>query len=156
MANRKTTAEELEQLSTADNIRLILGFVLMLIGAFLFSSIVSYIFYWAEDMSAIAEIDVPMANPEFKNICGRGGALVAHHLVGGGFGLFAVVISFIFLVFGWRLFRYKPLRLYRFLMIFSLMLVLGSLTMGYITGLYVKATQSQQRLTFILYHLLMI
>ena len=134
MANRKTTAEELEQLSTADNIRLILGFVLMLIGAFLFSSIVSYIFYWAEDMSAIAEIDVPMANPEFKNICGRGGALVAHHLVGGGFGLFAVVISFIFLVFGWRLFRYKPLRLYRFLMIFSLMLVLGSLTMGYIFG----------------------
>ena len=134
MANRKTTAEELEQLSTADNIRLILGFVLMLIGAFLFSSIVSYIFYWAEDMSAIAEIDVPMANPEFKNICGQGGALVAHHLVGGGFGLFAVVISFIFLVFGWRLFRYKPLRLYRFLMIFSLMLVLGSLTMGYIFG----------------------
>ena len=134
MANRKTTAEELEQLSTADNIRLILGFVLMLIGAFLFSSIVSYIFYWAEDMSAIAEIDVPMANPEFKNICGRGGALAAHHLVGGGFGLFAVVISFIFLVFGWRLFRYKPLRLYRFLMIFSLVLVLGSLTMGYIFG----------------------
>ena len=125
---------ELEQLSTADNIRLISGFVLMLIGAFLFSSIVSYIFYWAEDMSAIAEIGVPMANPEFHNICGQGGALVAHRLVGGGFGLFAVVISFIFLVFGWRLFRYKPLRLYRYLLIFSLVLVLGSLTMGYIFG----------------------
>ena len=125
---------ELEQLSTADNIRLISGFVLMLIGAFLFSSIVSYIFYWAEDMSAIAEIGVPMANPEFHNICGQGGALVAHRLVGGGFGLFSVVISFIFLVFGWRLFRYQPLRLYRYLMIFSLVLVLGSLTMGYIFG----------------------
>ena len=125
---------ELEQLSTADNIRLISGFVLMLIGAFLFSSIVSYLFYWAEDMSAIAEIGVPMASPEFKNICGQGGALVAHRLVGGGFGLFAVVISFIFLVFGWRLFRYKPLRLYRVLMIFALVLVLGSLTMGYIFG----------------------
>ena len=125
---------ELEQLSTADNIRLISGFVLMLIGAFLFSSIVSYIFYWAEDMSAIAEIGVPMANPEFHNICGQGGALVAHRLVGGGFGLFAVVISFIFLVFGWRLFRYQPLRLYRYLLIFSLVLVLGSLTMGYIFG----------------------
>ena len=134
MANKKDRVEELDQLSTADNIRLISGFVLMLIGAFLFSSIVSYIFYWAEDMSAIAEIGVPMANPEFNNICGRGGALVAHRLVGGGFGLFAVVISFIFLVLGWRLFRYKPLRLYRFLLIFSLVLVLGSLTMGYIFG----------------------
>ena len=134
MSNKKTQAEELEQLSTRDNIRLISGFVLMLIGAFLFSSIVSYIFYWAEDMSAIAEIGVPMATPEFNNICGQGGALVAHRLVGGGFGLFAIVISFVFLVLGWRLFRYKPLRLYRFLMIFSLVLVLGSLTMGYIFG----------------------
>ena len=134
MAKKEDKITELEQLSTADNIRLISGFVLMLIGAFLFSSIVSYIFYWAEDMSAIAEIGVPLASPEFSNICGKGGALVAHRLVGGGFGLFAVVISFIFLVLGWRLFRYKPLRLYRFLLIFSLVLVLGSLTMGYIFG----------------------
>ena len=132
--DKQDIVEELDQLSTSDNIRLISGFVLMLIGAFLFSSIVSYIFYWAEDMSAIAEIGVPMATPEFNNICGKGGALVAHRLVGGGFGLFALVISFIFLVLGWRLFRYKPLRLYRFLLIFSLVLVLGSLTMGYIFG----------------------
>ena len=133
--NKATNTErELDQLSTSDNIRLISGFVLMLIGAFLFSSMVSYLFYWAEDMSAIAEIGVPMATPEFNNICGQGGALMAHRLVGGGFGIFAVVISFVFLVFGWRLFRYKPLRLYRYLMIFSLVLVLGSLTMGYLFG----------------------
>lgn len=132
--NNRDTEREYEQLSTADNIRLIAGFVLMLIGAFLFSSIVSYLFYWAEDMSAIAEIGVPMAHPEFNNICGQLGAQVAHRLVGGGFGLFAVAISFIFLIMGWRLFRYKPLKLYRFLLILSLVLVLGSLTMGYIFG----------------------
>ena len=130
----KDMEQDYEQLSTMDNIRLIAGFVLMLIGAFLFSSIVSYLFYWAEDMSAIAEIGVPMANPEFSNICGQWGAQVAHRLVGGGFGVFAVVISLIFLILGWRLFRYKPLKLYRFLLIFSLVLVLGSLTMGYIFG----------------------
>ena len=132
MSNKRTNAEEAEQLSTMDNIRLISGFVLMLIGAFLFSSIVSYIFYWKEDMSAIAEIGVPMASPEFNNLCGQGGALVADRLVGGGFGIFALVIAVIFLVVGWRLFRYRKLRLYRFLLIFSLVLVLGSLTMGYI------------------------
>ena len=132
--NNRDTEREYEQLSTADNIRLIAGFVLMLIGAFLFSSIVSYLFYWAEDMSAIAEIGVPMAHPEFNNICGQLGAQVAHRLVGGGFGLFAVALSFIFLIMGWRLFRYKPLKLYRFLLILSLVLVLGSLTMGYIFG----------------------
>ena len=133
MKNRDRV-EEYEQLSTMDNIRLIAGFVLMLIAAFLFSSIVSYLFYWAEDMSAIAEIGVPMANPEFNNICGQLGAQVAHRLVGGGFGLFAVALSFIFLIMGWRLFRYKPLKLYRFLLILSLVLVLGSLTLGYIFG----------------------
>ena len=132
--DKRERVEEYEQLSTADNIRLIAGFVLILIGAFLFSSIVSYLFYWAEDMSAIAEIGVPMATPEFNNICGRGGALVAHRLVGEGFGLFAVAISFLFLILGWRLFRYKPLKIYRFLLILSLVLVLGSLTMGYIFG----------------------
>ena len=132
--DKRERVEEYEQLSTADNIRLIVGFVLILIGAFLFSSIVSYLFYWAEDMSAIAEIGVPMATPEFNNICGRGGALVAHRLVGEGFGLFAVAISFLFLILGWRLFRYKPLKIYRFLLILSLVLVLGSLTMGYIFG----------------------
>ena len=132
--DKRERVEEYEQLSTADNIRLIAGFVLILIGAFLFSSIVSYLFYWAEDMSAIAEIGVPLATPEFNNICGRGGALVAHRLVGEGFGLFAVAISFLFLILGWRLFRYKPLKIYRFLLILSLVLVLGSLTMGYIFG----------------------
>ncbi|MBO7234983.1 MAG: DNA translocase FtsK [Alistipes sp.] len=132
--DKRERVEEYEQLSTADNIRLIAGFVLILIGAFLFSSIVSYLFYWAEDMSAIAEIGVPMATPEFNNICGRGGALVAHRLVGEGFGLFAVAISLLFLILGWRLFRYKPLKIYRFLLILSLVLVLGSLTMGYIFG----------------------
>ena len=126
--------QDYDQLSTMDNIRIIVGFVLIMIGAFLFFSILSYLFYWAEDMSAIAEIGVPMATPEFNNICGQWGAQVAHRLVGGGFGVFAVVISLIFLILGWRLFRYKPLKLYRFLLIFSLVLVLGSLTMGYIFG----------------------
>ena len=131
MASKKTTAEVADQVSTVDNIRLISGFVLMLIGAFLFASIVSYILYWAEDMSAIAEIDSPLGTPKFNNICGQNGALVAHYLVGKGFGIFAIVISLVFLVLGWRLFRYEPLRLYRFLLIFSLVLVLGSLTMAY-------------------------
>ena len=40
----------------------------------------------------------------------------------------------IFAVVGWRLFRYKPLRLHRFLLIFGLVLVLGSLTLGFIFG----------------------
>ena len=106
----------------------------MLIGAFLFCSIVSYIFYWKQDMSALAELGHPMSNPQFSNICGEWGAKVANALVGKGFGLFAIVFPLIMSVIGWRLFRYKRLRLHRFLLIFSLVLVLGSLTLGFVFG----------------------
>ena len=123
-----------QELTTADNIRLIAGFVFMLIGAFLFCSIVSYIFYWKQDMSALAELGHPMSNPQFSNICGEWGAKVANALVGKGFGLFAIVFPLIMSVIGWRLFRYKRLRLHRFLLIFSLVLVLGSLTLGFVFG----------------------
>ena len=126
------SAETQQGVSTMDNIRLIAGFIFMLIGAFLFCSIVSYIFYWRQDMSALAELGRPMSNPEFNNICGELGAKVANALVGRGFGLFAIVLSFVASILGWRLFRYKPLRLHRFLLIFSLVLVLGSLTLGFI------------------------
>ena len=120
--------------STRDNIRLVTGFILMLIGAFLFCSILSYLFYWKEDMSALASLGHPVNTPEFNNICGKWGAKVANGIVGGGFGLFAVIIPMIFAIIGWRLFRYKPLRLHRFLLILGLVLVLGSLTLGFIFG----------------------
>ena len=115
-----------------DNIRLISGFVLMVLGAYIFCSILSYLFYWREDMSALVELDRPMGDPRFSNMCGEGGAKVAQFLVGEGFGLFSVVITFILMVSGWRLFRYKPLRLLRSVPIFGLILILGSLTLGFL------------------------
>ena len=128
------SANEVETLSTADNIRLVAGFVLMLIGAFILCSILSYFFYWKSDMSAIAEMDSPVGDPEFNNVCGSTGARVAAALVGGGFGLFALIVPFILVITGWRLFRCQPLRLHRFALILLLILVLGSLTIGYLFG----------------------
>ena len=122
------------ELSTWDNVRLVSGFVLMLVGAFIFCSILSYLFFWKQDMSALQEVGKPMSSPEFRNICGQGGANVANTLVGGGFGLFAIIIPIVIMTIGWRLFRYKPMRLHRFVLIYAFVLVLGSLTLGYIFG----------------------
>lgn len=134
MKTATTAGEATQELSTMDNVRLIAGFVFMLIGAFLFCSIVSYIFYWKQDMSALAELGHPMSSPEFNNICGEWGAKVGNAFVGRGFGLFAIVFPIIMSIIGWRLFRYKRLRLHRFLLILSLILVLGSLTLGFVFG----------------------
>ena len=114
-----------------DNMRLISGFVLMVVGAYLFCSILSYFFYWREDMSALAELNMPMGDARFSNMCGKGGAKVAQALVGDGFGVFSIVITIVLMLWGWRLFRYKPLRLLRSVPICGLILILGSLTLAY-------------------------
>ena len=130
----KTTNANAQRVSTIDNIRLVVGFIFMLIGAFLFCSIVSYVFYWKQDMSALAALDHPVNHMEFNNICGKMGAKVANAVVGQGFGLFAMVLPVISAIFGFRLFRYKSLRLHRFLLICTLFLVLGSLSLGFFFG----------------------
>ncbi len=133
-ARGDAAASESQMVTVRDNIRLVSGFVLMVFGAFLFFSILSFFFYWKEDMSALAEVGVPMSDPRFSNVCGRGGASVASSIVGGGFGLFAIVIPMLLMKWGWRLFRYVPLRLLRTVPIYGLILIFGSLTLGFIFG----------------------
>ena len=116
-------------MSTRDNIRLMVGFVCLLLGAFLGCSIISYFFYWKLDMSALMETN-PRVDVVFNNICGPMGARVAQAMVGGSFGIFALVFPALFTVLGWRIFRFKPLRLHRYLLIYSLVLIMGSLTLG--------------------------
>lgn len=116
-------------LSTRDNIRLMVGFACLLLGAFLGCSIISYIFYWKLDMSALMETN-PRVDVVFNNICGPMGARVAQAMVGGSFGIFALVFPVLFTLIGWRIFRFKPLRLHRYLLIYALVLIMGSLTMG--------------------------
>ena len=133
-ARAGSAAADAQMVSIRDNIRLVSGFVLMVLGAFLFFSILSFFFYWKEDMSALSQIGVPMSDPRFSNVCGRGGARVASAIVGGGFGLFAMVIPVVLIKWGWRLFRYVPLRLLRSVPIYGLVLILGSLTLGFFFG----------------------
>lgn len=133
-ARASSAVADAQMVSVRDNIRLVSGFVLMVLGAFLFFSILSFFFYWKEDMSALSQIGVPMSDPRFSNVCGRGGARVASAIVGGGFGLFAMVIPVVLIKWGWRLFRYVPLRLLRSVPIYGLVLILGSLTLGFIFG----------------------
>ena len=112
-----------------DNVRLIVGFAFVIFGAFLACSIISYFFYWKEDMSAINEVN-PRIDVVYSNICGPMGARVAQKFVGGGFGIFALVLPVFSTILGWRLFRFKPLRLHRLTLISALIVIMGSLTLG--------------------------
>ena len=112
-----------------DNVRLIAGFTFVIFGAFLACSIISYFFYWKEDMSAINEVN-PRIDVVYSNICGPMGARVAQKFVGGGFGIFALALPVYTTILGWRLFRFKPLRLHRLTLISALVIIMGSLTLG--------------------------
>ena len=112
-----------------DNVRLIAGFAFVIFGAFLACSIISYFFYWKEDMSAINEVN-PRIDVVYSNICGPMGARVAQKFVGGGFGIFALALPVYTTILGWRLFRFKPLRLHRLTLISALVIIMGSLTLG--------------------------
>ena len=127
--SKQSDAVSAESLTRKENVRLIAGFSLVIFGIFLICSIISYLFYWKVDMSAINNVN-PRIDVEFSNICGPMGARVAQKMVGGGFGLFAIIIPLFITVLGWRLFRFKLLRLYRFGLICALTLLMGSLTLG--------------------------
>ena len=118
----------------SENIRWMTGFILLSVGFFVLCSIASYFFYWREDMSALMEAANPMANPIYSNVCGKYGAVVSRGLVGRGFGIFALAIPLYTLILGWRMFRSKNLRVGFITTLFLLVLILGSLSLGYVFG----------------------
>ena len=120
--------------TTRDNVRWMTGFVLLSTSLILFCSILSYFFYWKEDISALSEYSQSLGGVEVRNICGDMGAKLAHLMVGEWFGVFALVIPVVLLIFGWRMFRYKPLRFNYIGISSALILIFGSLSMGYLFG----------------------
>ena len=133
---REVTTEDsaLQPATRSENIRWMTGFILLSVGIFLLCSIVSYFFYWREDMSALAAAENPILHPIYNNVCGYYGAISAIYLVGRGFGIFALAIPLYALILGWRMFRSKSLRVGFISTIFLLVLILGSLTLGYVFG----------------------
>lgn len=123
-----------EVVTTRDNIRWMTGFALLAMSLILFCAMLSYFFYWEEDISALSPYSQSLGGVEVKNICGDFGAKMAHKMVGEWFGLFALVIPVVLLIFGWRMFRYKPLRLNYVGLSATMILILGSLSMGYVFG----------------------
>ena len=131
-SGKETTAKRKSEsgaMSNMDNLRLIMGFIFVIYGAFLACSIISYLFYWKLDMSALMETN-PRVDVVYSNICGPMGARVAQRMVGGRFGIFAIVVPAMFTVLGWRLYRFKPVRLHRLIIVYSLISIMGSLTLG--------------------------
>ena len=117
----------------SDNTSWMAGFVLLIVGLFSMVSVLSHFLHWSSDLSALRN------NPElsgeeipFENICSSLGAQVAYWMVDCSFGVFGIVLPIVFTVLGWRIFRKKSLHLNHFGLSAALVLVMGSLTLGFV------------------------
>lgn len=118
--------------------RWIVGFILLFVGFYLLLAILFYLLNWKIDCSALADYARFKGNADrlamitFENPCGRNGATLANLLVGKSFGLFGIVIPFLMMITGLRITRLSKLHFNRMTSIGVLILLFGTLTLGFI------------------------
>ena len=118
--------------------RWIVGFIMLFAGIYLLLAILFYLLNWKVDCSALADYARFKGNADrlamitFENLCGRNGATLANLLVGKSFGLFGIVIPFLLMITGLRITRLSKLHFNRLTSIGVLILLFGTLTLGFI------------------------
>lgn len=114
------------------------GLIMLFAGIYLLLAILFYLLNWKVDCSALADYARFKGNEDrlamitFENLCGRNGATIANLLIGKTFGLFGVVIPFLLMILALRITRLRTLHFNRMMSIGVLILLLGTLTLGFI------------------------
>ena len=116
----------------------VIGLIITIVGLYMFLAIVSYLFQWKADYSALADLARFKGNSDriamitFENPCGKNGAILADWFVGQSFGLFSIVIPIILIALGIRLLKHTSLKINRIFSVGALILLFGMLTLGFI------------------------
>ncbi len=114
------------------------GLIMLFAGIYLLLAILFYLLNWKVDCSALADYARFKGNEDrlamitFENLCGRNGASIANLLIGKTFGLYGVVIPFLLMILALRITRLRTLHFNRMMSIGVLILLLGTLTLGFI------------------------
>ena len=115
-----------------------IGLIMLFAGIYLLLAIMFYLLNWKVDCSALADYARFKGNEDrlamitFENLCGRNGATFANLLIGKSFGLFGIVIPFLLMIAALRITRLRTLHFNRMMSIGVLILLLGTLTLGFI------------------------
>ncbi len=133
--DKKVKTEENEpQISTG---RWVFSFVLLFVSLYVMASIVSYYFSWSDDQlffqNRVAD-GLKLSDYAFANIMGGLGASIGYWLVTRFVGVFGVCVPVVLMLLAFRIMRYRPLALERSLRITIIVMLLGSLTLGYLFG----------------------
>ena len=129
---RRPTAER----TNGDSIRWIGGLLLLFAGLFAVASVLFSFVSWDVDQSILqkpAEERELLGN-EVENLCGETGARLGRLLVDDSFGVFGILIPVMVALVGLRIIRQRPLLVNHSLLSLFLILILGSLTLGFAFG----------------------
>ncbi len=119
----------------SDTQRWAYGLLLLAFALFLLASVVSYFIYWRADQSA-AEWGPTFSAEGTKvfNWGGKTGAKIARLIAGEGLGVFSVCIPIVLIILALRIMRFRPLVLNKSVRLTLILMIIGSVTMGYIFG----------------------
>ena len=124
------------QRSNSESLRWIVGLLIAFVGLYMASSVLFSYFGWEADQSGLQlsgeERETLGVTPE--NMCGWSGAWIGMWLVDRSFGLFGMLLPVIVLLLGVRVIRQKPLLFNHFTLSLLLVMLLGSLTLGFALG----------------------
>ena len=124
------------QRSDSDSARWIAGLLLAFVGFFAAASVFFSYFDWAADQSGLQlsaeERETLGVTPE--NLCGWAGARLGMLLVDRSFGLCGILLPVIVMLIGVRVIRKRPLLINHFALSLLLVMLLGSLTLGFAFG----------------------
>ncbi len=116
----------------SDRARWMMGLVLIFIALYTAYCAVSYMFTWKENQSFVQFGD--FLPSEQSVVGGSLSAWIGDLLVGKCFGVFAIVLPIIFAIWALRIIRRLPARAERVGRIALLVMILGSITIGYIAN----------------------
>ena len=122
--------------SNSDSARWIAGLLLLFVGVFAASSVLFSFFSWAADQSGLqlSPEERLTLGVEPENLCGWAGAKLGRLLVDNSFGVFGILIPTMIILVGVRIIRQRPLLFNHSILSLFLIMILGSLTLGFAFG----------------------
>ena len=116
-----------------DNMLWMSGFVMLILGILSAVSVLSHFVYWSSDLSALRN-DVALSGVviPYENWCSSLGAHIAYWFVDCSFGVFGLLLPVVMTLLGWRIFRRQSLHFNHLALSAALLLVVGSVTLGFI------------------------
>ncbi len=118
-----------------DNQRWAYGFVLLFFGLFLLVAVCSYFVYWSADQGVVRSGNLlGEGSGLVMNNAGKTGAWLADQIVGRWFGFSGIAIPAVIIILALRIMRLRPAFLRRSVRISLLLMIIGSLLMGFFFG----------------------